>query len=205
MATAKASTSLYVGKEMKTTIQLSYLLILLMSFVGCTDEVRLRDGQRFSDWESPNAIKLNERILKNSDDASAHYWKGYSASHIKDVKTVHKSYKTAISLEPENEWFKISYGWALFNAEEYNAALRQWLRAYDFSEGKHNESEITLALGYYGIGDYRNAASHYQRQTENDKAFRSFTELADRTAGWTWKEKNAIFHLYDIWRYTYND
>ncbi len=159
--------------------------------------------QDFAQWDSPNASELRDKIAANPNDASAYYWRGYSASHIYDVKTVNESYRKAIELDPTNEWYQISYGWALFNAAAFAEARDQWLRAYDVCSGKHRHSQITVALGYYGVGDYQKAAFFYDKQVTQNPSFETFTSLQEATSHWTWREKNAVYDLYDIWRYSY--
>ena len=137
------------------------------------------------------------------NDARYYYALGYSASHLKEVDTVRQNYKKAIDLDASNEWYQISYGWALFNAEAYDAALQQWLKASAFGKGNHPENNITVALGYYGVGDLEHAAQYYNTQIEIDGRYSTFKGLQEATAHWTWHEKEAIYRLYDVWRYCY--
>lgn len=185
------------------------LLIFFLGIAGCdTGDSAIEPGNAatrlaFSEWKSPNAKALTERIAEDPTDASAYYWRGYSASHIGDLDGVHAGYRKAIELEPGNAWFRISYGWALFNAEAYPEALEQWKAAFDFSKGKHKEGYITLALGFYGVGEYQKAAVCFQNQVEREPAYAEFRSLQELTLHWTWREKQALYHLFDIWRYTY--
>lgn len=160
-------------------------------------------GGRFADWDSPAALAVRERLERNPDDSQAWYWRGYAASHLRDVKTVVESYTAAIRLDPKNEWYRISYGWALFNAGDFVRAKKQWLDAYEFCEGKHRESNITVALGYYGVGDFENAALFFDSQVKLDSRFGGIDGLQKATGRWTWREKQAVYHLFDIWRYSY--
>jgi Tfp pilus assembly protein PilF len=177
---------------------------LLLNFIGilCArcDQPQSQD---YSEWQSPRAMALRESIEQDPEGAGAYYRQGYAASHIKDLATVHRSYQRAIELEPDNQWYQISYGWALFNAGAMEAAKAQWLRAYEFCEGKHQESQITVALGYFGTGEFEQAAVHFQKQVELDPNYAAFSTLQTATSHWTWREKEAVYQLFDIWRYSY--
>ena len=176
---------------------LIYILVA-SGIAGCRPQ-----GQNFNEWHSPSADSLRERIAKDPSDAGAYYWRGYAASHINDVETVRESYKKAIQLDPDSQWYRISYGWALFNAGAFPEARDQWLSAYDFCGGKHRENQITAALGYYGVKDFEKAAAFYDKQVSIDSSFATFSQLQEATSHWTWREKEAVYDLFDIWRYSY--
>ncbi len=173
-------------------------LVAGVFLLGCRPQ-----GQDFKAWSSPRAESLREAMAEDPRDAKAFYWRGYAASHINDVATVRESYRRAIQLDPKNEWYQISYGWALFNAGAFAEARDQWLRAEAFCRGEHPQNEITVALGFYGVGDFAKAAERYDRQVKRDRAFATFAGLEEATAHWTWREKVAVYDLFDIWRYSY--
>jgi len=174
--------------------------LVLGGMAGC-----LPHGQHFHEWHSPKAEALREKIAQIPDDADAHYWRGYAASHIKDLRTVKESYQKAIELNPDSQWYRISYGWALFNAGAFPEARDQWLSAYEFCEGNHRESQITVALGYYGVKDFERAASFYDKQVNSNSSYATFGQLQEETSHWTWREKEAVYQLFDIWRYSYRN
>jgi tetratricopeptide (TPR) repeat protein len=176
----------------------SVLLMMALCLGACRP-----NNNDFEQWTSPAATELKERIAKNPEDATAYYRRGYAASHIGDLKTVNESYAKAIQLAPTNQWFQISYGWALFNAGDFPAAKDQWLKAYDFCDGQHPENRITVALGLYGVKEFEKAAAFYDRQVDQDQRFATFAGLQEATAQWTWREKQAVYDLFDIWRYSY--
>jgi tetratricopeptide (TPR) repeat protein len=181
------------------TIRL-FPLLLLIGLAGCSSP-----DQKLEKWQSPSVNYLRERLEANPEDAGALQASGYSASHIYDVNTVNTCYRKAIALNPKSQWYRISYGWALFNAGAFKQARDQWLDANAFCKGKHPQNLITVSLGYYGTGEYRQAAEFYNRQVQQDSRYGSFESLQAATARWTWREKTALYDLFDIWRYTYEN
>lgn len=177
---------------------IAFCLLVAAGLSGCGK----RAGS-YMDWQSPQAKALQDRIAVNPKDAQAYYWRGYAASHIDDVPTVRASYRKAIELDPENRWYRISYGWALFNAGAYQEAKDRWQEAYEFCKGEHPENEITMALGCYGVKEYEKAAAFYDRQVGKDRRYANLESLQEVTSHWTWREKEAIYDLFDIWRYSY--
>lgn len=163
-----------------------------------------RQGKHpYAEWKKEGIKEMHRLVVSEPDKAIHYYHLGYAASHLKEVDTVHKNYRKAIELEPTSQWYQISYGWALFNAEAYEDALTQWRKAHDFCDGQHRENNITVALGFYGVRDYENAASYFLAQVKVDSRYGRFDTLQEATSHWTWHEKEAVYRLYDIWRYSY--
>jgi len=183
----------------------AFLVATSLLLASCANpQTNPRQGKHpYSEWEK-ESVREWHRLAVAEPDKAVHFFRlGYFASHLKEPDTVHRNYRRAIELDPSNQWYQISYGWALFNAEAYDDALAQWRKAYDFCDGTHDENNITVALGYYGVRDYENAAKFFLAQTKVDSRYSRFDTLQEATSHWTWHEKEAVYRLYDIWRYSY--
>lgn len=94
-------------------------------------------------------------------------------------------------------------GWAYFNMEDFADALREFQLAASQSHSQAHYDFYSLVLGYWGVGDTRQALENYALAVQRDPRFGAFKSLDERTSEWTPLERHAMHETYILWSKTW--
>jgi len=113
-------------------------------------------------------------------------------------------YKAALKFSSRKGEVIWSYGWALFDLDQYPQAVEVWKTAALMEKdhpisGRTGWIAYTLALGYWAADDRENAFAYFTlaAKTHSDLRFRdSFMAFTDH---WNQKEQALGLQLFDAW------
>ena len=128
-------------------------------------------------------------------------------------------FKEAQKLSPNQIRLYWTLGWALFNLDDYPAAVNVWEHAAALAVKRRtqgtdpvladpddltDESWIpsTLALGYWAEGDQAKAFDYFNMVAKVNYRYRDHDLFAQTTNGWTEKEQTMGMLLFDAWKRT---
>lgn len=110
-------------------------------------------------------VKINEKVLKNPNDAEMHYNLG-SAYHSKGlIDDAIPEYKKAIAINPNNEYYHSSLAGAYVAKDIPDEAISEYKKALDINPGDLNLHRI-LAEVYHKKGMLDEAISEYKKDIE---------------------------------------
>jgi tetratricopeptide (TPR) repeat protein len=147
---------------------------------------------------SPKLENLNKQIAANAEDSQAFSNRAYTLALLGRKDEARADLKKAVELK-DNGPMHNRAGWTYFNLGDYADAVREFEAAVKFSEHRSHYDYYSLVLGYWGTGQTKKALENYQLAVERDPRFGEYKTLAERTAEWTPRERQAIHEIYVIW------
>lgn len=150
-------------------------------------------------FTSPKLEILNQQVQLNPENAQAYSNRGYARAVLGQRDGARADLRKALALKKDSAPLRNSAGFAYFNLGDYRDALREWRTAADMSQRRARYDYYSLALGYWGVGDPKQALENFQLAVERDPRFGEFKTLDERTAEWTPRERHAIHEIYVQW------
>ena len=175
---------------MKTPFLLLPLLTLL---AGCAHS---------PSFTSPKLEILNQQVQANTNNAQAYSNRGYTLALLGQREAARADLRQALALKSTAPLHN-SAGFAYFNLGDYADALREWRTAADLSQRRAHYDYYSLALGFWAVGDLKQALENYQLAVEREPRFGEIKALNERTAEWTPREREAIQAIYALWSKTW--
>jgi tetratricopeptide (TPR) repeat protein len=179
------------------------LAAFLITFLcnGCAHRpqtLQAPNGQIGSTFTTPKLDILNDQVRANPDNAQAYSNRGYTLALLGLKQQAREDLKKAVTLKNTAPMHN-GAGWSYFNLGDYTDALREWKLAAEMSKRRAHYDYYSLALGYWGAGDWRACLENYQLAVEREPKFGEAKSLQERTAEWTPLERRAIFEIYARW------
>jgi len=169
------------------------LASVALLFVSCAHEQTIT---------TPRLAILNQQVAANANDAQAYANRGYALALLGQKEAARADLRRSVLLK-NNSATHNGAGWAYFNLGDYATALHEWQIAAEMSHHSSHYDHYSLALGYWGVGDKKNALENYQSAVEREPRFGTIKTLQERTAEWTPRERDAIEGLYALWSKTW--
>lgn len=169
-------------------LRLSLLLLLAVPLVRAAEPVD----------SSPKLEVLNGQIKMNPDDAQALSNRGYVLALLGRKEEARADLKKALALKDTAPMHNRA-GWAYFNLGDDADAVREFETSVKMSNFRGHYDYYSLVLGYWGTGQTKKALENYQLAVERDPRFGEYKTLAERTAEWTPRERQAIHETYVLW------
>ncbi len=169
------------------------LALVAFLFAGCAHQQTLT---------SPKLAILDQQVANNPTDAQAYSNRGYALALLGQKEAARTDLRRAVTLK-SNGPLHNGAGWAYFNLGDYATALHEWQIAAEMSHHNSRYDYYSLALGYWGVGDKKQALENYQLAVEREPRFGAIKTLQERTAEWTPRERGAIEELYMLWSKTW--
>ena len=119
---------------------------------------------------TPKLEILNKQIRLNANDAQAYSNRGYTLALLGRKAEARADLQRAVTLK-DNAPMHNRVGWAYFNMSDFTHALREFKLAADRSNFREYYDFYSLVLGYWGIGDTKQALENYQLAVERDPRF----------------------------------
>jgi len=154
------------------------------------------------EFVSPKLEILNDQVKHNPADAQAYSNRGYLLALLGRKEEARADLRKTVELKNTAPLHN-GAGWSYFNLEDYADALREWKTAADMSQRRAHYDYYSLALGYWGVGDMKQAMENFQLAVEREPRFGEAKTLNDRTAEWTPLERRAIREIYTLWSKTW--
>lgn len=172
-----------------------FLQIALVTFVagGCVHA---------PPFSSPKLEILNQQVQANPGNAQAYSNRGYTLALLGQKEAARADIRKCLALKSTAPLHN-SAGFAYFNLGDYAAALREWRTAADMSQRRTHYDYYSLALGYWAVGNLKQALENYQLAVEREPKFGDVKLLTERTAEWTPRERGAIQAIYALWSKTW--
>ena len=191
---------------MKKFSELSECLFIFLLFLsGCANRPpTVQEPAARTQATQPSAITtpkleiLNQQIQSNPENAQAYSNRGYTLAIMGQRDQARADLKKAVALKSTAPMHN-GAGWSYFNLGDYQDALQEWKIAADMSNRRSHYDYYSLALGYWGVGDWKNCLENYQLAVEREPKFGEAKLLQERTAEWTPLEKRAIQEIYARW------
>jgi tetratricopeptide (TPR) repeat protein len=169
----------------------SLLLSLLLAVLGA--------GCAHSpSFTTPKLDILDQQVQLNPENAQAYSNRGYARAVLGQRAGARADLRKALALK-DSAPLRNSAGFAYFNLGDYADALREWKTAADMSQRRARYDYYSLALGYWGVGDRKQALENFQLAVERDPRFGEHKTLDERTAEWSSRERLAIRDIYGQW------
>lgn len=147
---------------------------------------------------TPKLEVLNGQIKMNPDDAQALSNRGYVLALLGRKEEARADLKKMVALKDTAPMHNRA-GWAYFNLGDYADAVREFELSVKMSNYRGHYDYYSLVLGYWGTGQTKKALENYQLAVERDPRFGEYKTLAERTAEWTPRERQAIHETYVLW------
>ena len=149
---------------------------------------------------TPRIAQLNGILEKEPGNPVALQDRGHAFGLLGMKDAALADLQRAAALAPQNDKVLNRIAWSYFNLDEHRRALDAWLESARLSGYERYYDYYAVALGYWGVGERAKAAAFYNTAVEQDETFGEWKTLVARTESWTWREKDAIYGLYDAWR-----
>jgi len=147
---------------------------------------------------SPKLEILNQQIKLNAENAQAYANRGYTLALLGRKAEARADLQKAVALK-DNAPMRNRVGWAYFNLGDYADAVREFEAAAKLSDHKAHYDYYSLVLGYWGLGDMKQALENYQLAVERDPRLGEYKSLNERTSEWTPLERRAMHETYVLW------
>lgn len=147
---------------------------------------------------TPKLEILNKQIQLNTNDAQAYSNRGYTLALLGRKAEARADLRRAVALK-DNAPMHNRVGWAYFNMRDFAQALREFKLAAEKSHFREHYDFYSLVLGYWGVGDMKQALENYQLAVQRDPRFGEYKSLNERTSEWTLLERRAVHETYVLW------
>jgi len=151
---------------------------------------------------TPKLAILDQQIRTNPENAQAYSNRGYTLALLGQRAKARSDLRKAVTLKNTAPMHN-GAGFSYFNLRDYADALHEWQIAAEMSQRRAHYDYYSLALGYWGVGDTRQALENYQLAVEREPRFGEAKLLLERTAEWTPRERKAIQEIYTLWSKTW--
>jgi hypothetical protein len=133
------------------------------------------------------------------DQAIALQDHGFFYSLRGDRKKTDDYYRQAIATDPKGKGYRLSYGWALYNLGDYEAALATWRDAFTGVDREYINRAVCLAMVHEKLGHPELAVEWYQVQCLASTDFASLQGLREFTVKWQSGEQKVSEEIYHRW------
>ncbi len=160
---------------------------------------------------------LDEKIAADPMNSRLLQQRGLDYAVLGQKDRALADFKAAQKLTPRQVRLYWTLGWALFNLDDYPAAVTVWERAAALCDYKHHGDGVAeaydpddlndatwvpgaLALGYWAEGDRDKALQLFDMEAKVNAHYRDHDLFQEITNNWTEKEQVAAMLLFDEWR-----
>ena len=151
---------------------------------------------------TPKLDILNQQIQSNPSNAQAYSNRGYVLALLGQKEAARADLHKALALKSTAPLHN-SAGFSYFNLGDFADALREWQTAAGMSKHNAHYDYYSLALGFWGVGDHKQALENYQLAVGREPRFGDAKSLDERTVEWTPRERRAIRDIYALWSKTW--
>ncbi len=160
---------------------------------------------------------LNQQIAAQPNNSRWLEMRGLDYAVLGQKDQAIADFKDAQKISPHQVRLYWTLGWALFNLNDYPAAVKVWEHAAALADQKKNADPAsfatdpddlpdaswvpcTLALGYWAEGDEAKAVELFGLEAKVNYRYRDHALFAQETNGWTEKEQTMAMLLFDAWK-----
>lgn len=147
---------------------------------------------------TPKLEILNKQIEQHADSAKAYSNRGYVLALLGRKEEAGKDLKKAVELQDDAPMHNRA-GWAYFNMGDYADAVREFETSSKLSNFGAHYDYYSFVLGYWGLGNTKQALENYAKAVEKDPRLGEYKSLNERTAEWTPLERQAMHETYVLW------
>lgn len=146
---------------------------------------------------------LTRKIEADPGDADDLRIRGLDYAVLGQKDKAIADYKASLRFSHRPHRVLWSFGWALLDLGEYDAAVQVWenvIVAEKTDQELGNRWErYTLALGYWCKGDQAQAFTYFTQAAKADADLRERGSFEFFTSDWTEREQNLALQLFDAW------
>jgi tetratricopeptide (TPR) repeat protein len=164
-------------------------------------------------------VDLTQRILDDPNNSRLLQMRGLDYAVLGQKKEAIADFKAAQKITPRQVRLYWTFGWALFNLDDYQAAVTVWEHAAALADYKHtlagaaepadpddltdeNWIPCALAVGYWAEGEHAKALELFSMEAKVNVNYRDHDLFEQETNNWTEKEQVMALLLFDEWNHS---
>lgn len=177
----------------------TYLLLVTFLILSGTSVLAYRP-----DPTAEEIADLTRQIAAQPGNSRPLQYRGLDYAIMGQKEKALADYKAAQKISPSQHYLFWSFGWALFDLGEYSSAVQVWENVVAQEKQKReigiDWARYTLALGYWGTGDKKQAFFYFTIAAKQDAELQQRDTFETFTDRWTRKEQTIGLQLFDAWQ-----
>lgn len=147
--------------------------------------------------------ELNATLSRDPDNVVALTLRGYLFVRSGDEMRARRDYERALTAasygSPSHRQALWSFGWALYDMQDIDGALRVWELCARLHGGRPSWVPYTYALAYWTRRDTASALAWYDAAVRSDPRRGDAASLVELVAHWRPAQRKEMISLFDAW------